>query len=165
MEIGIGLISLRGVQRINYPNCVGFNMHFIQPTFPLKIMTAIRQIDRDTNCNASLRLALPCISTLTILYLMSSQPVVDGSKNKPDFHFPLRIKAKISEYASILTFQITLSFQVNFHLTPRQQRKKFQIFINSPQTLNLAINLKFRKKSEIFGFGKFYKNYLIFFVL
>ena len=56
--------------------------------------------------------------------------VVDGSKNRSDFHFPLRIKAKISEYAPILTFQIALSFQVNFHLALGQQRKKFQIFIN-----------------------------------
>ena len=54
--------------------------------------------------------------------------VVDGMENTRDFHFPLRIKAKISEYASILTFQIALSFQVNFHLALRQQRKKFQIF-------------------------------------
>ena len=52
--------------------------------------------------------------------------VVDGRKNTPDFHFPLRIKAKISEYASILTFQIALSFQVNFHLALRQQRKNFR---------------------------------------
>ena len=82
-----------------------------------------------------------------------SYTVVDGRKNTPDLHFSLRIKAKISEYASILTFQITLSFQVNFHLTLRQQRKKFQIFINSPHTLNFAIGLKylkFPKKSEIF---------------
>ena len=73
--------------------------------------------------------------------------VVDEMENTRDFHFPLRIRAKISEYAPILTFQIALSFQVNFHLALRQQRKKFQIFINSPQTLNLLIKLKFRKKN------------------
>ena len=76
--------------------------------------------------------------------------VVDRSQNTPDFHFPLRIKAKISDNAPILTFQIALSFQVDFHLTPKNQRKKFQIFQNSPQSLNLVIKLKFRKKSEIF---------------
>ena len=38
--------------------------------------------------------------------------VVDGMENRSDLHFPLRIKAKISEYASILTFQIALSFMV-----------------------------------------------------
>ena len=82
------------------------------------------------------------------------EPVVDRSQNTPDFHFPLRIKAKISEYAPILTFQIALSFQVDFHLTPKNQKKKknFRFFINSPQTLNLAIKLKFPKKSEIFCF-------------
>ena len=52
------------------------------------------------------------------------------------------------------------------------KKKKFQIFINSPHTLNLVIKLKFskkseifEKKSEIFGFEKIYKNYLIFFLL
>ena len=61
MKIGIGITSLRRVQRINYPNCVGLNMHFIQPNFTLgKIMTAIS--------NASLRLALPL--TITIQYGM-----------------------------------------------------------------------------------------------
>ena len=96
-------------------------------------------------------------------------------ENRPDLHFPPRIKAKISEYASNLTFQITLSFLViriektpDFHLALRQQRKNFRFFNNSPQTLNLVIklkfqkNLKFLKKSEIFGFEKFYKNYFIF---
>ena len=87
----------------------------------------------------------------------------------------------------IIPFQITLSLQVirrrntpNFHLTLRQQRKKFQIFFNSPQTLNLVIKLNFRKKSEISKkfkiskkseiseksefsvFKKIFKNYLIF---
>ena len=54
-------------------------------------------------------------------------PVVDGMENRPDFHFTLRIKAKISEYAPNLTFQITLSFMVirsentpDFHLALRQ---------------------------------------------
>ena len=55
------------------------------------------------------------------------EPVVDRSQNTPDFHFPLRIKAKISEYAPILTFQIALSFQVDFHLTPKNQKKKKKI--------------------------------------
>ena len=61
--------------------------------------------------------------------------VVYRRQNRPDLHFPPRIKAKISEYASNLTFQITLSFMVirientpDFHLALRQQRKKFQIF-------------------------------------
>ena len=64
-----------------------------------------------------------------------SQGVVDRSQNRPDLHFPPRIRAKISEYAPILTFQITFSFMVkrientpDFHLTLGQQRKKFQIF-------------------------------------
>ena len=46
-------------------------------------------------------------------------------ENTRDLHFPLRIKAKISEYAPILTFQVTLSFMVirientpDFHLAP-----------------------------------------------
>ena len=69
--------------------------------------------------------------------------VVDRSNYSRDFHFPLRIKAKILEYVPILTFQIALSFQVNFHLALGQQRKKFQIFINSPHMLNLVIKLKF----------------------
>ena len=72
--------------------------------------------------------------------------VVVEMENTRDFHFPLRIKAKISEYAPILTFQIALSFQVNFHLALGQQRKNFRFFINSPQTLNLLIKLKFSKK-------------------
>ena len=68
-------------------------------------------------------------------FLIYSSAVVDGSKNRPDLHFPPRIKAKISEYASNFNVQITLSFLVirientpDFHLAPRQQRKKFQIF-------------------------------------
>ena len=58
-------------------------------------------------------------------------------ENRPDLHFPLRIKAKISEYAPILTFQIALSFMVirientpDFHLALRQQRKNFRFFNN-----------------------------------
>ena len=61
--------------------------------------------------------------------------IVDGMENTRDLHFPPRIKAKISEYTSNLTFQITLSFLVirnentpDFHLALRQKRKKFQIF-------------------------------------
>ena len=97
--------------------------------------------------------------------------VVDGSKNRPDLHFPPRIKAKISEYASNFNVQITLSFLVirientpDFILPPGSSGKNFRFFINSPQTLNLVIKLKFPKKSEIFGFEKFYKNYFIFFL-
>ena len=52
---------------------------------------------------------------------------------------------------------------MNFHLAPRQQRKNFRFLINSPQTLNLVIGLKFSKKSEISVLKKFTKNYLIFF--
>ena len=83
--------------------------------------------------------------------------VVEGSQNRPDLHFPPRIKAKISEYASNLTFQITLSFLVirnentpDFILPSGSSGKNFRFFNNSPQTLNLVIKLKFRKKSEIF---------------
>ena len=61
--------------------------------------------------------------------------VVDRSHYTRDFHFPLRIKAKISEYAPILTFQITLSFMVirientpDFYLALGQQRKKISDF-------------------------------------
>ena len=49
-----------------------------------------------------------------------------------------------------------------------RSEKNFGFFNNLPQTLNLVIklkflkNLKFSKKSEIFGFEKFYKNYLFF---
>ena len=56
-------------------------------------------------------------------------------ENTRDFHFPPRIKAKISEYASNLTFQITLSFMVirsentpDFHLALRQPREKISDF-------------------------------------
>ena len=96
-------------------------------------------------------------------------------ENTRDLYFPPRIKAEISEYAPNLTFQITLSCLVkrientpDFHLDLSSSEKNFRFFINSPQTLNLAIklkfskNLKFLKKSEIFGFEKFNKNYLIF---
>ena len=70
--------------------------------------------------------------------------VVDRRKNTPDLHFPLRIKAKISEYTPILTFQIALSFQVDFHLTPKNQRKKFQIF------QQFTTNAEFGDWTEIF---------------
>ena len=60
--------------------------------------------------------------------LMTCMAVVNRSQNTRIFHFPLRNNVKISKYAPILTFQITLSLQVNFHLALRQQRKKFQIF-------------------------------------
>ena len=95
--------------------------------------------------------------------------VVDGMENTRDFHFPLRNNVKISKYTPILTFQITLSLQVNFHPALRQQRKKISDFsknlkfFNSPQTLNLTIKLKFKKseiskkKSEIFHFLNFEK--------
>ena len=51
-------------------------------------------------------------------------------ENTRDLHFPPRIKAKISEYAPILTFQITLSFLViRIENTPDfRSGKKFQIF-------------------------------------
>ena len=78
------------------------------------------------------------------------QGVVDRRNYTPDFHFPLRIKAKISEYAPILTFQIALSFQVNFHLTPKNQRKKFQIFHQFTTDAEFGDWGEISKKSEIF---------------
>ena len=66
--------------------------------------------------------------------------VVDGSQNTRDFHFPQRNNVKISKYAPILTFQITLSLQVNFHLALRKQRKKKS---------EISENLKFQKRKKI----------------
>ena len=73
------------------------------------------------------------------------------------FSFPQESRQKFQNMPQIMPFQIMLSLQVirrrntpDFHLALRQQRKKisdffknFRFFINSPQTLNLAIKLKF----------------------
>ena len=89
------------------------------------------------------------------------------------FIFPRESRQKFQNMPQITPFQITLSFLVirsentpDFHLTLLAAAEKNSIFfIDSPQTLNLVKNLKFLKKSEIFGFEKFYKNYLFIFYL
>ena len=95
-------------------------------------------------------------------------------ENTRDLHFPLRIRAKISEYAPILTFQIALSFQVNFHLALGQQRKKnsdFHQFTTDAEFgefgdwTEISKKSEIFEKSEIFGFEKFRKNYFIFFLI
>ena len=94
-----------------------------------------------------------------------------GWKIPRDLRFPPRIKAKISEYAPNLTFKIALSFMVirientpDFHLALRQQRKNFRFFINSPQTLNLVIKLKFLKNLKFSVLKNFIKTTSIFFI-
>ena len=79
--------------------------------------------------------------------------------------FPQESRRKFQNMPQIIPFQITLSLQVirsqntpDFHLALRQQRKKISDFFNSPQTLNLVIKLKFRKKSEISEKSEISKN-------
>ena len=58
---------------------------------------------------------------------------------------------------------------MDFHLTPKNQRKKFQIFhqfttyAEFGDWTEIPKNLKFSKKSEILGFEKFFQNYFNFF--
>ena len=64
----------------------------------------------------------------------------------PDFQFPLRNNVKISEHASNFNvFKPRLVCRRIFILPSGSIGKKFQIFHQSPHTLNLVIGLKFRK--------------------
>ena len=89
--------------------------------------------------------------------------------------FPQETRQKFLNMPQIIPFQITLSFMVIriekfqiFILPSGSSGKNFRFFFNSPQTLNLAIKLKFSKnlkfrKLKFSVLKKFFKNYLIFF--